>query len=101
MKIEYHWKENVNSVPTDKTKIITIEKGHSLKETFYLNDPHEVIILECSSVRLIFNDTKELWYYSDKEEDKAGYIFNLKYYNYKKDSGLEENIYLYYITGNI
>lgn len=96
VEIEYHWTES--EIETAKTVIVNVGQSHiDIASTV---GPHEIMIIECDSVRFIFNDLKELWYFSNKEADRKGNVFEISNYAHKKDSEREET-YLYEISQEI
>lgn len=97
---EYHYTVEENGAQVEKTENKVITAGESLTEQMIVPGKRTVILVGCNSVRMIFNDAKELWYYNSMEKDKTGNVFNLDNYTHTISSKTEET-YTYAITREI
>ena len=89
VRIEYHWTEwtrteTVQMKPEHKSRTADVKSGESQIDIISTFSYRAVIIPLCDSVRLVFNNAKELWYFREKETDKQCNVFVLDNYTYTK-----------------
>lgn len=81
--LEYHYSDADRKTGS---RAVTLEPGKSLEENSgYYKYALPVIMRACDSVRFVFDKNRELWYFSAKEPDKPGNVFEIKNYESTDD----------------
>lgn len=75
LALDYHYSVEENGIAVAKTKTENIAAGKSITETMVIPGAKTLILIDCDSLRIVFNEAKELWYYRTKETDKKGNPF--------------------------
>jgi hypothetical protein len=89
--VEYHYTIQNDENSDEKLKLEVIEAGGTLKEQMIIPGMKSVILIDCNSIRIIFNDKKEVWYYQDKYATQQDSPFQIENYEITRISKEEVN----------